>query len=111
MVEQLSAHEAKRAAALIAALIEDFGLEIYCFSSSIGHTNLDGDTDEAAFRVRYNAALDNALHTAHIMRPRVIRLLAPRLAGESAVARMFREFAWAFASIGLAAPRRRNLVY
>ncbi|MDQ3815236.1 MAG: xylose isomerase [Armatimonadota bacterium] len=92
-VEQLNEGEAARAAALIG----EFGLQVHCFSTSIGHTNLEASTDEAAFRARYDAALDNALRAAEIMRPQVLRLLAPRLAsanGEIAMARLLREFPW-----------------
>lgn len=93
-VEQLNEEESTRAA----ALIRDFDLQVHCFSTSIGHTPLEPGTDEAAFRARHESALENALRAAHILRPQVIRLLAPRLfpaPGETAVERLQREFPWA----------------
>jgi sugar phosphate isomerase/epimerase len=93
-VEQLNKDEAIRAD----ALIEGHGLAVHCFSTSIGHTSLDPNTDETAFRARHQPALENALRVAQIMRPQVIRLLAPRLSpetGEAAIARLQREFPWA----------------
>lgn len=93
-VEQLSEEESARAA----VLIRDYDLQVHCFSTSIGHTPLEPGTDEAAFRARHEPALQNAIRVAGVLRPQVIRLLAPRLApgpGEIAVARLQREFPWA----------------
>jgi hypothetical protein len=93
-IEQLNKDEAIRAAGLIDA----FGLAVHCFSTSIGHTSLEPNTNETAFRTRHQPALENALRVAEIMRPQVIRLLAPRLSpesGEATIARLQREFPWA----------------
>ncbi|BCM88960.1 hypothetical protein IAD21_00802 [Abditibacteriota bacterium] len=90
-IEQLSLEVAGRAA----SLIREAGLAVHCFSTSIGHIPLEANTDEAAFRARYDAALNNTLQVANIMCPQVIRLLAPRLSGakgQLAVARLQREF-------------------
>lgn len=93
-VEQLDENEAQRAA----ALIEEFGLQIHCFSTSIGHSKLENSTTETDFRTQHESALQNAICAAKIMRPRVIRLLVPRFPanrnGEIAVARLMREFPW-----------------
>ena len=93
-IERFTEEEALRAT----ELIEEFGLRIHCFSTSIGHTSLHSGTTESSFRAPYEDALANTLLVAKIMRPQVIRLLAPRLspkcAGECAVARMARLFPW-----------------
>lgn len=92
-VEQLDGNEANRAA----YLIREFGLETHCFSTSIGHTRLETDTSEADFRARHEPVLDNAIRVAQVLRPQVIRLLAPKISTESdaiAVVRMLREFPW-----------------
>jgi sugar phosphate isomerase/epimerase len=92
-IEQLNKDEALHATALIDA----FGLAVHCFSTSAGHTSLEPNTNENAFRTRHQPALENALRVAEIVRPQVIRLLAPRLSpatGETAIARLQREFPW-----------------
>lgn len=89
-IEEISGETAEHAA----SLLEEFGLEVHCFSTSIGGAPL---SDEAAFRARFEPALENVLRAAKILRPQVIRLLAPRLTarnGEIAVARLLREFPW-----------------
>lgn len=92
-IEQLGEREAACAASLIA----DFGFEVHCFSTSIGHTSLEENPDEPAFRARHEPQLENALRVAQVVRPQVIRLLAPRLSSvkeETAVDRLLREFPW-----------------
>ncbi|MBC8101055.1 MAG: hypothetical protein H7Z41_00525, partial [Cytophagales bacterium] len=74
-IEQLNEEEA----ACAAALLEESGLQVHCFSTSVGHTPLEPGTDENAFRARHEPALGNAIHVARTLRPQVIRLLAPRL--------------------------------
>jgi len=95
-IEQLEEGEAVRAA----DLIRGFGMETHCFSTSIGHTPLEPGVSESAFRARHEPALDNAIRVATVLRPQVIRLLAPQLTpnpGEIAVERMLREFPWVIA--------------
>jgi hypothetical protein len=92
-VETLTGEEAARAA----ALIDGLDLRVHCLSTSIGYSDPESDTDEAAFRARHEPALGNVLRVARVLRPEVVRLLAPRLApsaGECAVKRLDREFPW-----------------
>lgn len=93
-IEQLNPLETQQAETLINA----FGFGVHCFSTSIGHTPLEPGTDEAAFRALHEPALQNVLRVALVLRPRVIRLLAPRLSpasdGETAMERLMRDFPW-----------------
>ena len=91
-IENLDAATAERAA----TSIENHGLKVHCFSTSIGHSILENGATEADFRARHQLAFDNALRVAQVLRPQVIRLLAPRLVGENGVARVTREFPWIF---------------
>lgn len=93
-IEQLNPEESLRARDLIFAS----GLEVHCFSTSIGHTALEPGTGEAAFRAQHETALENALHVAQVTRPQVVRLLAPRLASSpdaTSAHRLLREHPWA----------------
>ncbi|MES2461766.1 MAG: TIM barrel protein [Armatimonadota bacterium] len=92
-IEHLDADEAQRAH----ALITEHGMQVHCFSTSIGHTSLEPATDEAAFRALHDAAIDNAIRVADVLHPQVIRLLAPKLVslpGDTAAGRLRREFPW-----------------
>lgn len=92
-IEQLSPQQSARAR----ALINDHEMQIHCFSTSIGHTSLESNTSESEFRARGEPSLENAIRVAQVMRPQVLRLLAPRLSptpDETAVQRLEREFPW-----------------
>src|SRR5689334_9612601 len=92
-IERLDDEEADRAA----SLITQFGFEVHCFSTSIGLSNLEPGSDEIAFRALHEPAFENALRVAKKLRPRVIRLLPPRLSaktGEAAMRHVLREFPW-----------------
>lgn len=93
-IEQLDEDETERAASLITVA----ELQVHCFSTSVGLSTLEPNTDEATFRARHEQLLRNALRVAHTLRPQMIRLLPPHLSpmpGELAIERLFREFPWA----------------
>lgn len=59
----------------LADLVDRTGVEVYCFSSVLGHQNVSR-VEEPEFRRAMAAGLDNMLRTARRVRPRLIRLLA-----------------------------------
>lgn len=88
-IEQLDEATAKRAA----ALCRENGLGVDCFSTGIGRARL---TEESAFRTAFEPALERALCSAKILRPRTFRLLMPMVEAEKgdAFERMQREWPW-----------------
>lgn len=59
----------------LASLVDRTGVEVYCFSSTLGHLNVDA-TGEGEFRERMGRGIENMLQTVKYVQPRMIRLLA-----------------------------------
>jgi hypothetical protein len=79
-----------------ARLLEENGLEVYCFSTVL----LGGDVTagEEQFAARDLLDLDHILRLAEVLQPRFVRLLGAQMPGhdahENAIARVEREFPW-----------------
>ncbi len=88
-IEQIDEKTAQRAA----ALIKDNQLAVDCFSTGIGKSDLP---DEVTFRAKFEPALERALRSAEILRPRTFRLLLPNVDSENcdAFAKVQRDFPW-----------------
>lgn len=71
-IEQLNSEEAET----VAQALDKRGLSVYCFSTELLYDYIE--KGEAYFREHYLSRLDHILHTAHILRPTVIRLLAAK---------------------------------
>jgi sugar phosphate isomerase/epimerase len=91
-LKDLSLDDAVRAA----RLLEENGLEVYCFSTVL----LGGDVTagEEQFAARDLLDLDHILRLAEVLQPRFVRLLGAQMPGhdahENAIARVEREFPW-----------------
>jgi sugar phosphate isomerase/epimerase len=59
----------------LAALLEQTGSSIYCFSSTLGHRNLS-EVGERAFRKQLHTGIANMAETAKSARPAKVRLLS-----------------------------------
>jgi len=93
-INNLSLANAERAA----AIAQQHGLGVFCFSTQLCHSNLaDG---EAAFRAKHLPTLAHVLKLAAILRPQRIRLISATLKPFPAAANVMdlveRQHAWVF---------------
>jgi sugar phosphate isomerase/epimerase len=85
----------------LAALVTETRTSVYCFSSVLGHRNIDR-VGEAAFRAEFEAGVANMVETARVVRPAKVRLLSclfdERAAYPDATAYMDRHAPWVYAA-------------
>jgi sugar phosphate isomerase/epimerase len=87
-VEALLPDEARR----VAEVVKLAGCEVDCLSSCVGQSELTAG--EQMYLERHLPALQRLLETARILKPRVVRLLAPKLPAGMDFSAAFAAFPW-----------------